>query len=176
MFLTLFFVGIGMVVAQTQVRGTVVDVAGEPVIGATIQIQGTGQTGQGTITDFNGSFQLSAPANGVLIVSYVGYKTQEIPVTANPRIVLVGDTELLQEVVVTALGIKRDRKALGYAVQDISSESLQRTGSADLAKSLQGKVSGIDIKSTSGMPGASSQIVIRGARSFTGDNTPLYCC
>lgn len=173
MFLTLFFVGIGMVVAQTQVRGTVVDEAGEPVIGATIQIEGTGQ---GTITDFNGSFQLSAPANGVLIVSYVGYKTQEIPVTANPRIVLVGDTELLQEVVVTALGIKRDRKALGYAVQDISSESLQRTGSADLAKSLQGKVSGIDIKYTSGMPGVSSQIVIRGARSFTGDNTPLYCC
>ncbi|MFA7582946.1 MAG: SusC/RagA family TonB-linked outer membrane protein [Proteiniphilum sp.] len=171
MFLTLFFLGIGIISAQTQVRGIVVDDAGEPVIGATIQVKGTAQ---GTVTDIDGNFTLPAPANGTLVISYVGYRTQEVAVTANPRVVLVQDTELLDEVVVTALGIRRERKALGYAVQDVSSESLQRTGSADLAKSLQGKVSGIDIKSTSGMPGASSQIVIRGARSFTGDNTPLY--
>ena len=171
LFLALFFMGIGIITAQTQVRGTVVDDAGEPVIGATIQIKGTTQ---GTVTDIDGNFSLSAPANGTLVVSFVGYQTQEVAVTSNPRIVLVQDAELLEEVVVTALGIRRERKALGYAVQDVSSESLQRTGSADLAKSLQGKVSGIDIKSTSGMPGASSQIVIRGARSFTGDNTPLY--
>lgn len=171
MFLALFFIGIGFLTAQTQVRGTVVDEVGEPVIGATIQIQGTTQ---GTVTDIDGDFTLSAPADGILVVSYVGYETQEVPVSANVRVVLRDDTEILDELVVTALGIRRERKALGYAVQDISSESLQRTGSADLAKSLQGKVSGIDIKSTSGMPGASSQIVIRGARSFTGDNTPLY--
>ncbi len=171
-FLTLFFIGIGIVTAQTQVRGTVVDEAGEPVIGATIQLKGDAT--RGTVTDIDGNFSLSAPANGTLVISYVGYATQEVPVSANVRVTLTADTELLDEVVVTALGIRRDRKALGYAVQDISSEDLQRTGAADLAKSLQGKVSGIDIKSSSGMPGASSQIVIRGARSFTGDNTPLY--
>lgn len=171
MFLALFFIGIGLALAQTQVRGTVVDEAGEPVIGATIQIKGTSQ---GTVSDIDGNFNLSAAAGGTLVISYVGYQTQEVPVSANVRVVLRVDTEMLDEVVVTALGIRRERKALGYAVQDINSDALQRTGAADLAKSLQGKVSGIDIKSTSGMPGASSQIVIRGARSFTGDNTPLY--
>ncbi|SCD21763.1 SusC/RagA family [Proteiniphilum saccharofermentans] len=171
MFLALFFIGIGLAVAQTQVRGTVVDEAGEPVIGATIQIKGTSQ---GTVSDIDGNFTLSAPAGGTLVISYVGYQTQEVPVSANVRVVLRDDTEILDEIVVTALGIRRERKALGYAVQDVSADDLQRTGMADLAKSLQGKVAGIDIKTTSGMPGASSQIVIRGARSFTGDNTPLY--
>lgn len=170
-FLALFFMGIGIVVAQTQVRGTVADEAGEPVIGATIQVKGTSQ---GTVTDFNGIFNLSAPTGGTLVVSYVGLITQEVPVSPTVNITLLPDSELLEEVVVTALGIRRERKALGYAVQDVKSEDLQRTGTADLAKALQGKVSGIDIKTTSGMPGASSQIVIRGARSFTGDNTPLY--
>ena len=171
LFLALFLVGMGIVMAQTQVRGTVVDEAGIPIIGATVQVKGTGQ---GTVTDLDGRFSLTAPANGTLVISYVGLVTQEVPVSATVNVSLVPDTELLDEVVVTALGIRRERKALGYAVQDVKSEDLQRTGMADLAKALQGKVSGIDIKTTSGMPGASSQIVIRGARSFTGDNTPLY--
>lgn len=109
-FLSLFFMGIGAIVAQTQVRGTVVDETGEPVIGATIQIQGTGR---GTTTDIDGNFQLSAPEDGVLIISFVGYRPQEIPVTASPRIVLVEDTELLDEVVVTALGLTREKKDSG---------------------------------------------------------------
>ena len=80
----------------------------------------------------------------------------------------------LNEVVVTALGISREKKALGYAVQDIKNEEIARTGNPDLAGAIQGKIAGIEIKPSSGMPGASSQIVIRGARSFTGNNTPLY--
>ena len=169
MFLTLFFVGIGIITAQTQVRGTVVDDAGEPVIGATIQIKGTSQ---GTVTDFDGNFSLSAPAGGTLVISYVGYQTREVPVTTNPRIVLVQDTELLDEIVVTALGISRERKALGYALQDV--KDIANAGNPNLSTALQGKLSGVDIKVSSGMPGASTQFNIRGARSFTGNNQPLY--
>jgi hypothetical protein len=80
----------------------------------------------------------------------------------------------LDEVVVTALGISREKKAVGYAVQDVNNEVIERAGNTDLAGAMQGKISGIDIKPSSGMPGASSQIVIRGARSFTGNNAPLY--
>ena len=80
----------------------------------------------------------------------------------------------LNEVVVTALGISREKKALGYAVQDVKNDVIERTGNSDLAGAMQGKLVGIDIKPSSGMPGASSQIVIRGSRSFTGNNTPLY--
>ena len=91
MFLALFFVGIGLVMAQTQVRGTVVDEDGEPVIGATIQIKGTGQ---GTVTDYEGLFSISAPANGTLIVSYVGMVTQEVAVNSTLRITLKASIRL----------------------------------------------------------------------------------
>ena len=84
MFLTLFLFGIGVIVAQTQVRGTVVDDTGEPVIGATIQVKGTSQ---GTITDANGVFLLQAPVGGTLVISYVGYVSQQVPVSENIRIV-----------------------------------------------------------------------------------------
>ena len=171
MFLTLFFIGIGVVVAQTQVRGTVVDNSGEPLIGVTIQVKGTSQ---GTVTDFDGNFALSAPAGGTLVVSYVGFASQEVPVSANVNVVLESDTELLDELVVTALGIKRDRKALGYAAQDLNSDQLSKSGTTSLANAIQGKLTGVDIRQSSGAPGASAQIVIRGARSFDGNNQPLY--
>lgn len=171
MFLALFFVGIGLLMAQTQVRGTVVDDESEPVIGATIQIKGTTQ---GTVTDYDGRFSLSAPAGGTLVISYVGYSTQEVAVSANVNVVLKSDSELLDEVIVTALGIKRDRKALGYAVQDLKADQLNKSGTTSLANAIQGRLSGVDVRQSSGSPGASSQIVIRGARSFDGNNQPLY--
>ncbi len=121
MFLTLFFVGIGIASAQTQVRGTVVDGTGAPVIGATIQLKGTTQ---GTVTDIDGNFTLSAPATGTLVISYVGFQTQEVPVSANVRVTLREDTELLEEVVITALGITREKKSLGSAVQDVNADEL----------------------------------------------------
>lgn len=86
--LTLFFVGIGSMIAQNQVRGTVVDNDGEPIIGATIQIKGTSQ---GTVTNLDGSFTLSAPAGSTLIISYVGYTTQELPISSNMRVILQSD-------------------------------------------------------------------------------------
>ncbi|WP_294082318.1 SusC/RagA family TonB-linked outer membrane protein [Proteiniphilum sp. UBA5384] len=171
MFLALFFIGIGLAVAQTQVRGTVVDETGEPVIGATIQIKGTSQ---GTVSDGDGNFNLSAPANGILVVSYVGYQTQEVQVKENVRVVLRDDTEILDEIVVTAMGIRRERKALGYAAQDLKSDQLSKAGTTSLANAIQGKLTGVDVRQSSGAPGASAQIVIRGARSFDGNNQPLY--
>lgn len=90
------------------------------------------------------------------------------------KIVLEADNKTLDEVVVTAMGISRDKKALGYASQKLGSEDLNIAGTSSLASAMQGKLTGVDIRQSSGAPGASSQIVIRGARSFSGDNTPLY--
>ena len=109
-----------------------------------------------------------------LQISYIGMQTQEVVIKPNLRVVLKADAQKLDEVVVTAMGISREKKALGYAVQDVKSDALTRAANTDLAGALQGKVSGIDITPSSGMPGASSKITIRGSRSFTGDNTPLY--
>lgn len=167
-------IGISTVVAQnTKVAGSVISADdGLPVIGASIVVKGTMV---GTVTDYDGNFTLEVPSNGkVLIVSYVGMLTQEVPVSPNVRVVLKSDTHNLDEVVVTAMGISKEKKALGYAVQDVKGEKLTQAANSNLAGALQGKVSGLDIKPSSGMPGASSQITIRGARSFSGDNTPLY--
>lgn len=108
-------------------------------------------------------------------VSYVGMVPQTVTIKQGViNVVLKSDAKALDEVVVTAMGISREKKALGYAVQDVKSEQLTQASNSSLAGALQGKVSGLDIKPSSGMPGASSQITIRGARSFSGDNTPLY--
>ena len=167
-------IGISTVVAQnTKVAGSVISADdGLPVIGASIVVKGTMV---GTVTDYDGNFTLEVPSNGkVLIVSYVGMLTQEVPGSPNVRVVLKSDTQNLDEVVVTAMGISKEKKALGYAVQDVKGEKMTQAANSNLAGALQGKVSGLDIKPSSGMPGASSQITIRGARSFSGDNTPLY--
>ncbi len=161
MFLTLFLTGIGILTAQTQVRGTVVDEAGIPIIGATIQVKGTAQ---GTVTDLDGQFTLTAPANGTLVISYVGLLTQEVPVSPVVNITLVPDTELLDELVVTALGITRERKSLGSAVQDINADELVKAASPNVISSLSGKVAGMQVN-TAGQLGSSSRIVLRGNSS-----------
>ena len=164
---------VGVVSAQTsKVTGKVIGEDGEPVIGASIIVKGTTV---GTVTDFDGNFELEVPANGKqLVISYIGMKSQEVAATSNVNVKLLADTQNLDEVVVTAMGISKEKKALGYAVQDVKSDELTQGANTSLSGALQGKVSGIDIASSSGMPGASSKIMIRGARSFTGDNSPLY--
>ena len=102
------------------------------------------------------------------MISFIGLESQEVKIQPH------SNSEQLEEVVVTAMGISREKKALAYAVQDVKGEELTQAASTSLSSALQGKVSGVDITPSSGMPGASSQIVIRGVRSFTGDNTPLY--
>ena len=173
--LACLFVGIGLVTAQTQkVTGVVIsEEDGQPVVGASVLVKGTTL---GTITDVDGNFNLSnVPSSAkTLQISYIGMQTQEVVIKPNLKVVLKADAQKLDEVVVTAMGISREKKALGYAVQDVKSDALTRAANTDLAGALQGKVSGIDITPSSGMPGASSKITIRGSRSFTGDNTPLY--
>jgi Outer membrane cobalamin receptor protein len=173
--LACLFVGISLVTAQSQkVTGVVIsEEDGQPVVGASVLVKGTTQ---GTITDVDGNFNLSnVPSSAkTLQISYIGMQTQEVDIKPNLRVVLKADTEVLDEVVVTAMGISREKKALGYAVQDVKGEQLTQAASTNLSSALQGKVSGVDITPSSGMPGASSQITIRGARSFTGNNSPLY--
>jgi TonB-linked SusC/RagA family outer membrane protein len=150
-------------------------VEGEGAIpGVTVVVKGTIL---GTISNIDGEYSLSVPADATtLLFTYIGMKPVEVPIEGRSVINIVMDPDIvgLSEVVVTALGISREKKALGYAVQDVKSDVIERTGNSDLAGAMQGKLAGIDIKPSSGMPGASSQIVIRGARSFTGNNTPLY--
>lgn len=163
--------------AQTrQVSGTVVSAGdNEPIIGATVVIQGTTNGG---VTDANGKYTVSNVNGAVSFqVSYLGYKTQIMPVAVSVtklNITMESDALAVDEVVITGLGISREKKALGYAVQDLGAEDINAAGNPSVVSSLQGKLSGVEIKPSSGMPGASSQIIIRGARSFTGNNQPLY--
>ncbi|MDR3093738.1 MAG: SusC/RagA family TonB-linked outer membrane protein [Bacteroidales bacterium] len=154
------------------VTGTVTDKTGDPLPGANVVIKGT-QTG--VVTDANGQFSIHAASTDVLQISSVGYTTQDIEVGNQTRFeVNLSEGEQLEEVVVTALGISREKKALGYAVQEIKAVELTQAASSNFATALQGKTSGLSIRPSSGMPGASSQITIRGARSFSGNNSPLY--
>ena len=172
MFLTLFFIGIGVVVAQTQVRGTVVDNSGEPLIGVTIQVKGTSQ---GTVTDFDGNFALSAPAGGTLVISYVGYEQQEVPVSARVNVTLLSDTKLLQEVVVVgAMGITRPPRAAGYGQSIVDPEKAIQKAEPDLFRSLDGKIPGVQVSASSATAGSATKVLIRGNSSFLGNNDPLY--
>lgn len=170
----LLLIGVGMVNAQSRtITGKVVSADDElPVIGASVMVQGTTV---GTVTDVNGNFTITMPANArVLVFSYVGMRTVELEARNNIQVRLESDTQLIDEIVVTALGMRRERRALGYAVQDVRGDDLVRAGGSSLATALQGRLAGVEIKPSSGMPGASAHITIRGARSFTGNNQPLF--
>ena len=173
MFLAGLFLSIGMAVAQTQVTGTVVSGEdGEPIVGASVKVSGTKT---GTITDVDGKFALNVPEGTKLVVTYLGMlpKTVNASVSGAMKIKLDPDNKVLDEVVVTAMGITREKKALGYASQVLDAKDLNTSGTSSLASAMQGKLTGVDIRTSSGAPGASAQIVIRGARSFDGNNTPL---
>ena len=174
MFLAGLFLSIGMAVAQTQVTGTVVSGEdGEPIVGASVKVSGTKT---GTITDVDGKFTLNVPEGTKLVVTYLGMlpKTVNASGSGAMKIKLDPDNKVLDEVVVTAMGITREKKALGYASQVLDAKDLNTSGTSSLASAMQGKLTGVDIRTSSGAPGASAQIVIRGARSFDGNNTPLY--
>lgn len=174
--LACFVLSVGIMTAQTKrVTGIVTSAEdGEPVIGASVLVKG--QT-IGAITGIDGDFVIpNVPESAkTLVVSYVGMISQEVSIKPGTmKVALKSDSKALDEVVVTAMGIKRDRKALGYAAQDLKSDQLNKSGTTSLASAIQGKLTGVDIRQSSGAPGASSQIVIRGARSFDGNNQPLY--
>ena len=154
------------------VQGSVVDAKGEPLIGVSILEKGTTN---GTITDFDGNFTLSVSKGATLEISYIGYKT--LSLTAKPdfgKITMKEDTEVLDEVVVTALGIKRSEKALSYNVQKVDNASLTTVKDANFINSLNGKVAGVNIQRSSSGVGGATRVVMRGNKSINGDNNVLY--
>ncbi|MBF6627473.1 MAG: SusC/RagA family TonB-linked outer membrane protein [Proteiniphilum sp.] len=171
-FLFLFFLGTGTLFAQTRVTGSVVDEGGEPAIGATILIKGTSE---GAVTDNQGVFTITAPSTGTLVISYVGYVTQEVAVRSNVRVVLVPDTEMLEEVVITGeFGMKRIARSVGSAVQNVKASDIIDSGRDNFVSALQGRVSGMNVTSTGGAPGSSTTVVLRNITSISGNNQPLY--
>ncbi len=160
---------------QQQVRtvsGTVTDNSGEPIIGANVIVKGTTN---GTITDFDGNFSLEVPMDATLSFSYIGYIPQEVLYSgqATLSITLVEDTQTLDEVVVTALGIRREKRALGYAMQEVKGDQLTETRDANVANALAGKVAGVQINQSGTGVGGSTRILIRGNNSIAGNNQPL---
>lgn len=155
-----------------KVTGTVEDDFG-PVTGASVVVKGTTN---GTITDMDGNFTLEGVKNGdVIQISFIGYSTMEITYTGQPVgvIKLAEDTQKLDEVVVTALGMKRSEKSLGYAMQELKGDALLESRESNIANALSGKVSGLQVVRSSSGVGGSSKIVLRGANSLTGSNQPL---
>ena len=158
--------------SNSKVTGTVTDLNGEPLIGATVMVKGTKM---GTATDVEGKFSIKAAQGCTLVVTYIGSKPTEVQVTGSVVNVKVADgTTNLDEVVVTALGIKKDKKSLGYAVDDLKAEELMRNKSANPLNSLAGKIAGVTVTQTSGAAGAGAQIVLRGGTSLERDNQPLF--
>ena len=164
---------------QTQDRkvaftGTVQDSKGEALVGATILVKGQAK-GKGTLTDPKGHFVLSGLKVGSeLVISCVGYKTQTVRWTGTPlSITLEDEMTQLSGVVVTALGIRREKKALGYAMQEVKGDQLMAVREPNITNALSGKVSGIQIIKGSSSPGSSSKIVLRGNSSLSGSNQPL---
>ena len=158
--------------AQSTVRGTVKDAAGNGVIGASVFVQGTQN---GAIVDMDGSFALPGVKSGdVLVVSCIGYATQNITWTGGPvNVVLAEDAEMLEGTVVTALGIRRDQKALGYAVTEIKSDQLN-PNLINPVSALQGKVAGVEINASDGGMFGRNKILIRGASTLGKNNQPIF--
>lgn len=155
------------------ISGTVTDNSGLPLPGATVLVKGTNS---GASTDFDGQYSIEANQGSTLVISYVGYATQEVVVGSSSTIdvKLSEDAQALQEVVVTALGIKREKASLGSAVTSIDSEKLNEGSQTNIADAIKGKVAGVVISSASTDPGASSGIIIRGFSTIGGSNQPLY--
>lgn len=174
--LAFFAIGLNVLLAQTkEITGKVTSADdGGSMPGVSISVKGTSL---GTITDMDGMFRLKVPADAkTLVFSFVGMAQLEVAIGTQ----LVYNVQLnpqdisVEEVVVTALGITREKKSLGYTVQDVKGSDLVKGANPDLMTSLSGKIAGLQVRQSSGMPGAPSQTYIRGARSFSGNNSPLY--
>jgi TonB-linked SusC/RagA family outer membrane protein len=171
------FAGVSTLTAQTRViTGTVTSaVEGEGAIpGVTVQAKGTTI---GVLSDLNGKYSITVPTTATaLVFSYVGMVAKEVPIAGQAVINVVMESSLigLQEVVVTALGIPKEKKSLGYSVQDVKGNDIVKAKETNVVNSLQGRISGAQITSSSGAVGASSRIVIRGVSSLTGNNQPLF--
>lgn len=177
--LLLFFVTLFSIAsfAQETVRnitGSVKDANGESIIGANVMVEGTTV---GTITNMNGAFSLKVPENGDrLVVSFIGYQTKKVSFKGKSNLVIIldEDAKLLSEVVVTALGIKREKKALGYAMQEVKTDDFSENRAISVSNLLQGKVAGVQISQSGSGLGSDTRIVLRGLNSLSGNNSPLW--
>lgn len=177
MLLAFFTVTGGSAHAQTAARllkGRVVDTSNDPIIGASVMVK---NAKEGTVTNMEGKFSLNVSPSATLVVSYIGFVTQEVKADTQKgemTITLKEDTKRLGEVVVTALGIKRDRKALGYSLGEVSGKELQKAKEPNVINSLAGKVAGLTVSQTATGPSGSTRVILRGSTELTGNNQPLY--
>ncbi len=174
-FLMLFFfsMGIGTLFAQQEVTGIVKDNTGNVLPGVSVVLKGTVR---GVTTDFDGNYSINVPDEAsVLLFSYLGMSTQEITVGNRSTIDVTLDdsSQELDEVVVTALGISREKKSLGYSVSEVDGDAIDNVPQENALNALSGKVSGVAINTT-GAAGSSVSMVIRGSTSLSGDNQPLF--
>lgn len=159
---------------ERTITGQVLDSKGEPLIGVSILVKGTTD---GAITDLDGNYKIITKSNNpIIIYSYIGYKTQEVPLKGQTsiNITLMDDTQVIDEVVVTALGIKRSEKALSYNVTQVDAESALAVKDANFINSLNGKVAGLNINSSSSGIGGASKVVMRGSRGIEQSSNALY--
>lgn len=162
---------VGENVSNIKIKGKVIDEAGQSLPGASVKIKGTDA---GTVTDLNGQFNIDAPDNAVLVVSYVGYQTQEITLSGQTTVTVTMVTAgKLNEVVVTALGIKKEEKRLGYSITQVGGDEVSITREPSFVNALEGKVAGLVVQTPPNGPGGSSRVILRGNTSFAG-NQPLY--
>ncbi|MBL6667009.1 MAG: carboxypeptidase-like regulatory domain-containing protein [Flavobacteriaceae bacterium] len=169
--LSLCFLFSGLLFAQKSVNGTVTDADGVPLPGATIVVI---ETNEGASTDFDGNYSISAAEGTTIEISFVGYESQQVVVGAHAVYnVSLEEGNALDEIVVTALGIKRSEKTLTYASQTVSSESLNQARDINFANSLNGRAAGVEIRKSSSGAGGSTRIVLRGNKSLSGDSQPL---
>ncbi|KFF07907.1 SusC/RagA family TonB-linked outer membrane protein [Flavobacterium hydatis] len=169
----LFFVfATQLILAQERlVTGIVTDDAGIPLPGVSVLVKGSKL---GTQTDFDGAYSINAAPNQILSFSYIGMKTQELPATTNKvNLKMSGGSTALNEIVVTALGVKREKKSLGYATQEVKGEDLNKINNGNVANSISGKVAGVDIRRNNNI-GGSTNVIIRGTSSLTNDNQALW--
>lgn len=168
----LMFFAVALSAQNVTVKGSVTDETGEPVIGATVKVQGSKT---GTMTNMDGEYLIKCDAASILEISYIGYKTQNIPVRGQEyiNVTLVEESTNLNEVVVTALGIKKDARKVGYAVSQIKADDIAKTASPSLGSALYGKAAGVSIKTAPGGVTGSISMNIRGLQSISGTNQPL---
>ena len=162
---------LAVVQQANKVTGTVKDALG-PIIGASVMEKGTSN---GTITDMDGKFSLNVRSGATLVISYVGYKPKEVKASQSSlNIVLEEDSKMLSEVVVTALGIKRERKALGYGIDEVKGDAFTKAKETNVINSMAGRVPGLVVSQTAGGPAGSTRVILRGSTEMTGNNQPLY--
>lgn len=158
---------------KRKVTGVVLDNEGQPAIGASVKVKGASM---GVVTDIDGKFALDVPEGAKLEVTYLGFKTKDVAVTGsgNISVTLEPEQQVLNEVVVTALGIKKEAKSLSYNVQQIKGSDVMKVSDANFVNNLNGKIAGVTINSSSAGIGGSSRVVMRGAKSINGNNNVLY--